>query len=62
MCHYRLDDAAKARECFERAKDSQQRNAARLRPDQLQGLNQFRTEAETLLAKPADKQPGRQVK
>jgi tetratricopeptide (TPR) repeat protein len=51
LCHYRLGDAAKARECFERAKDSQQRNAARLRPDQLQELNQFRTEAEALLAK-----------
>jgi WD40 repeat protein len=54
MCHYRLGNAAKARECFERAKDSHQRNAVRLPKEQLGELKQFRTEAETLLAKPAE--------
>jgi WD40 repeat protein/serine/threonine protein kinase len=53
MCHARLGNAAKARECFERAKDSQQRNAARL-PGQAEDWNQFRNEAEALLAKPAE--------
>jgi tetratricopeptide (TPR) repeat protein len=54
MCHCRLGNAAKARECFERAKDSQQRNAKRRPKEQLEELNQFRSEAEALLAKPAE--------
>jgi tetratricopeptide (TPR) repeat protein len=53
MCHARLGNAAKARECFESAKDSQQRNATRL-PGQAEDWNQFRNEAEALLAKPAE--------
>jgi WD40 repeat protein len=50
MCHYRSGDTAKAHELFERAKDSQQRNAARM-PDAQADLNQFRSEAKTLLGK-----------
>jgi tetratricopeptide (TPR) repeat protein len=51
MCHYRLGDAAKARECLELAKDSHQRNATRMQNPQQ--FERFRTEAEELLAKPA---------
>ena len=60
MCHYRLGNAAKARECFECAKDSHQRNAARLtrensdERENSEELQRFRTEAETLLEKPAE--------
>jgi WD40 repeat protein len=50
MCHYRLGNAAKARECFERAKASHERNDA-----QSEELKQFRNEAETLLGQPAEK-------
>jgi len=50
MCHYRLGKAAKAREYFEQAKASHQRNAA-----QSEDLKQFRKEAETLLGQPAEK-------
>jgi hypothetical protein len=52
MCYYRLGNTSKAREYLERAKDSQQRNAARL-PDAQPELDRFRNEAEALLAKPA---------
>jgi WD40 repeat protein/serine/threonine protein kinase len=54
LCHYRLGHAAEARECFQHAKDSQQRNAKRLPKEQLEELNQFRTEAATLLKKPTE--------
>jgi tetratricopeptide (TPR) repeat protein len=54
MCHYRLGNAAKARNCFERAKESHQRNASRLRTGQAEELKQFRTEAEGLVGKPAE--------
>ena len=50
MCHYRSGNAAKARECFEGAKDSHQRNATRLEKVELEELKQFRAEAEALLA------------
>jgi tetratricopeptide (TPR) repeat protein len=53
MCHYRLGNAANAREGFERAKDSHQRNARRLQKEQLEEMNQACSEAEALLAKPA---------
>jgi WD40 repeat protein len=53
MCHCRLGNTAKAREYFERAKDSQPRNAAQM-PDAQPELERFRSEAETLLAKPAE--------
>jgi tetratricopeptide (TPR) repeat protein len=53
LCHYRLGNAAKARECFECAKDSQQRNAARLTGVN-SWLQQFRREAERMLEKPAE--------
>jgi WD40 repeat protein len=51
MCYYRLGNPAKARECFESAKDSQQRNATRLAKEELEELNRFRAEAEALLMK-----------
>jgi WD40 repeat protein/serine/threonine protein kinase len=54
LCHYRLGNAAKARECFERAKDSQQRNAARLTGVNSWELQQFRSEAERLLEQPVE--------
>jgi hypothetical protein len=47
MCQYRLSNTAKAREYFQRAKDSYQRNVRRLR------FTGFRTEAEMLLEKQA---------
>jgi tetratricopeptide (TPR) repeat protein len=46
MCHYQLGNAAKARECFERAKDSHPRNAARLPTHKSEELQRFRSEAE----------------
>jgi hypothetical protein len=49
MCYHRLEDAARAREYFERARESHQRNAARLTKDYAEELQQFRTEAEALL-------------
>jgi tetratricopeptide (TPR) repeat protein len=54
MCHYRLGNVANAREYFERAKESHQRNATHLTKEQAEELTQFRKEAETLLAKPAE--------
>jgi WD40 repeat protein len=55
VCHHQLGNAATAQECFERAKDSHQRNAARLTKAQSEELNQFRKEAETLLEKPTSR-------
>jgi hypothetical protein len=64
MCHYRLGDAAKAREYFERAKTAQQRDAGpgevleeiRNEPATLsRDFKQFRNEAKTLLGQPAEK-------
>jgi tetratricopeptide (TPR) repeat protein len=55
MSHYRLGEAAKARECFERARVVHQRNAARLPMKESEELKRFRNEAETLLGKPAEK-------
>ena len=54
MCHYRLGDAAKAREYYERAKDSHERNTARHQLQSPEEMQQFRREAETLLGKPAE--------
>jgi hypothetical protein len=54
MCHFRLGDAAKAREYLEQAKASHQRNAAHFSDEQKE-LEQFRKEAETLLGQPAEK-------
>jgi tetratricopeptide (TPR) repeat protein len=47
MCHHHLDDAARARDCYDRAIAGQKK--ARLRPEQIEGLNAFRAEAEALL-------------
>jgi hypothetical protein len=57
MCHSRLGHAAKARECFQHAKDAQQRSAARLTRDDLEELQLFHREAERLLGKPAENRP-----
>jgi tetratricopeptide (TPR) repeat protein len=54
LCHHRLGNAAKAQECFERAKDSHQRNAARLLRQLSEELQWFRSEAERMLEKPAE--------
>jgi tetratricopeptide (TPR) repeat protein len=56
MCHYRLGNAAKARECLDRAKEAHQRSVARMPDSALEQFKRFRTEAEALLAKPADTQ------
>jgi tetratricopeptide (TPR) repeat protein len=53
MCHCRLGSTAKAREWFERAKDSQQRNAARQMRGTSWELQQLRREAERMLENPA---------
>jgi tetratricopeptide (TPR) repeat protein len=55
ICHYRLGDKAKAVECFERAMELHERNAARLPKERLEELKQHRTEAKTLLVRPAEK-------
>jgi WD40 repeat protein len=49
MSYHRLEEPAKAKECFERACSSHQRNAGILAKQQVEELNQFRTEAETTL-------------
>jgi Tfp pilus assembly protein PilF len=55
MCYYRQGDAAKAREYFEQAMASHQRNAERLSKKQSEELNQFRKEAATLLGQPVER-------
>jgi hypothetical protein len=52
MCHGRLGNGAKARECFQRAKDAHQRIAARLWREKSDELQPLRSEAEKLLEKP----------
>jgi hypothetical protein len=49
MCYQRLGEPAKAKECFNRACASHQRYAAALARQQVEELNQFRSEAATAL-------------
>jgi WD40 repeat protein/Tfp pilus assembly protein PilF len=52
LCHHRLGDAAQGRECFARARASQERQAGRLSQEEAEELQGFRTEAEAALAHP----------
>ena len=49
MCHYRMGDAARAKDCFDRAVRWQQQ--ATLRPAQVEELNAFQAEAAELLGR-----------
>ena len=50
MCHHRLGDAAKAKDCYDRGVAWQKQ--AKLTPQQVEELNTFRAEAEALLKEP----------
>jgi serine/threonine protein kinase/WD40 repeat protein len=52
MCHHRLGDAAKARECYNRALKWQQEQT-KLLPEETAELKAFQAEAEALLGKPS---------
>jgi WD40 repeat protein len=53
MCHHRLGDAARAKDCFDRA--VRWHGQAKLRPEEVEDLNAFRAEAAAVLRGP----PGR---
>jgi serine/threonine protein kinase/WD40 repeat protein/Flp pilus assembly protein TadD len=53
LCRHRLGEAAKARECFDRARASQERQGGRLSQEEAEELQGFRTEAEATLAQPS---------
>jgi WD40 repeat protein/Tfp pilus assembly protein PilF len=57
MCHHRLGDAAKAKEYFDRARASHERNAKSLKAEYAAELKQFRAEAWALLGLPAPPEP-----
>ena len=52
MCHHRLGDAAKAKDCLERGKQWFQKNKARLPAGWLEELTAFQAEADAVLAQP----------
>jgi serine/threonine protein kinase/WD40 repeat protein/Tfp pilus assembly protein PilF len=53
MCHHRLGDAAKAKECYDRAARWFQEDATRLSPTWVEELRAFQAEAGALLRQPA---------
>ncbi|HXG09325.1 MAG TPA: tetratricopeptide repeat protein, partial [Gemmataceae bacterium] len=53
MCHHRLGDAAKAKECFDRAAQWGEQHWARLSPEHQQELKAFEAEAKAVLANEA---------
>jgi WD40 repeat protein len=57
MCHHRRGDAAKAKECYERACRWLEERRSKLLPDWREELNIFQDEAKTVLAQP----PGQAV-
>src|SRR5207249_1706096 len=50
MCHYRLEDAHKAKEYIDRAVAAHERNGTSRTKEAMEELQRFRSEAETLLA------------
>jgi uncharacterized protein HemY len=55
MCHHRLGDAAKAKDCHERGKQSFQKHKGRFPAGWLEELTAFQAEAESVLAQPPGK-------
>ena len=53
MCHHRLGDVAKAKDCLERGKQWFQKNKAKISTDWLKELTAFQAEAEAVLAQPS---------
>src|SRR5262249_52986212 len=52
MCHHRLDDAGKAKDCRERAGRRFEEQRGQFRPEQIEELAQFQTEADAVLSQP----------
>jgi hypothetical protein len=53
MAHARLGDAAKARDCYDRAVKWHQKNQGELSPEWADELTNFRSEAEAVLTNPS---------